>query len=204
MTKLSAFVYQIYKKKSWERNNVARSPKATCKWIKFSLCRAHTLDLYEIRFSNRNGCCNQKIETRRFENLERLESSIKKIFWGFLTVLCKQVLNLFRNCSRGWHIKDFYKKGHFFLDKASNSLLKFLNCSCEGHQHRQLFWLDHCPCIISLTYWCSSWNYSGINGLKNNLLLKYWLLLYSGQRTCLKLYSTATSYDKPSFGMESQ
>lgn len=37
------------------------------------------------------------------------------------------------------------RRAIFFLDKASNSLLKFLNCSCEGHQHRQLVWLDHCP-----------------------------------------------------------
>lgn len=49
VTKLSVFVYQIYKKKSWERNNVARSPKVKCKLIKFSLCRANILDLYEKR-----------------------------------------------------------------------------------------------------------------------------------------------------------
>lgn len=44
----------------------------------------------------------------------------------------------------------------------------------------------------------------GDKGLKkqSSSLIKYWLLLCNGQRTCLKLYSTATSYDKPSFDIE--
>lgn len=103
--------------------------------------------------------------------------------WHFLTVLCKQVLNLTATINHIFFSITSFQK---LLKRMKYQLQRYLQLRrpyfrwgfelnyfiflklFEGHQNRKLFWWYHyfISDVINSAYQCSSWNYSEINGLK--------------------------------------